>query len=320
MSFDLPDHWVWDCWIADDGETFHLFYLHAPTALGDPELRHRNARIGHATSSDLRVWTDHGPVLDAGSPGAPDETATWTGSVVADPDGTWRMFYTGASFDGAGRRNRETVLAATSPDLATWTKVDGFAIAADPRWYEVLDDGTWHEEAWRDPWVVADPAGHGWHMLVTARGREGADEDRGVIGHATSPDLRSWTLGAPLTRPGAGFAHLEVPQTLSIDGADFVVFSCDAAHLRGARRGERGGVWAMRGGIEHGVDPSTAALVTDEPIYAGRVVRDRDGRWMLIGFEFPEGDGSFVGRISDPLPLVVDASGHLTTHERQEAR
>ena len=59
LAFRLPDHWVWDFWLADDGDRYHLFYLHAPKSLGDPQLRHRNARIGHASSTDLR-WTNHG--------------------------------------------------------------------------------------------------------------------------------------------------------------------------------------------------------------------------------------------------------------------
>ncbi len=28
----LPDSWVWDFWFADDGELYHLFFLHAPKA------------------------------------------------------------------------------------------------------------------------------------------------------------------------------------------------------------------------------------------------------------------------------------------------
>jgi sucrose-6-phosphate hydrolase SacC (GH32 family) len=68
VTFDLPNHWVWDFWIADDGTDFHLYYLHAPNSLGDPHLRHRNAKIGHATSPDLANWRDHGPVLGPGTP------------------------------------------------------------------------------------------------------------------------------------------------------------------------------------------------------------------------------------------------------------
>jgi len=52
----LEDDWIWDSWIADDGETYHLFYLHAPRALRDPRLRHTSATVGHATSTDLKTW------------------------------------------------------------------------------------------------------------------------------------------------------------------------------------------------------------------------------------------------------------------------
>ena len=82
MGFNLTDHWVWDFWLADDGEQHHLFYLHAPKSLGHPDLRHRNAKIGHATSTDLRSWTNHGRAFEPGLPGSFDGSATWTGSVV----------------------------------------------------------------------------------------------------------------------------------------------------------------------------------------------------------------------------------------------
>jgi beta-fructofuranosidase len=190
MTFSLDSHWVWDFWFADDGERFHMFYLHAPKSLGDPHLRHRNARIGRATSTDLVTWQDHGEVLTVGSPGDPDETATWTGSVVRGADGLWRMFYTGSSFPDASNTNIETILVATSADLHTWVKDPELVVAADPRWYEKLGDTEFPEEAWRDPWVLADPEGDGWHMLATARSNAGPDDrDRGVIAHATSPDL-----------------------------------------------------------------------------------------------------------------------------------
>ena len=100
MTFAREGHWVWDFWIADDGDRYHLFYLHAPTALGDERLRHRNARIGHAVSHDLREWEDLGEVLGPGAPDDFDATAVWTGCIVRDADGLWRMFYTGSRFLG----------------------------------------------------------------------------------------------------------------------------------------------------------------------------------------------------------------------------
>ncbi|GAA2075010.1 hypothetical protein GCM10009840_06020 [Pseudolysinimonas kribbensis] len=316
MTFALPDHWVWDFWIADDGTIFHLYYLHAPRSLGDPHLRHRNAAIGHATSDDLITWTDHGPVIGPGRAGEADASAAWTGSVIRDDAaGLWRMFYTGSRFPSpSDDANIESIVAASSRDLHDWDTASGAALEADPRWYELLGSGTWHEQAWRDPWVVADPRG-GWHMLLTARAAEGADErDRGVIGHAVSEDLLRWEARPPLSRPGSGFAHLEVVQWVLVEGRPVVVFSCDAEHLAGERAadGARGGVWAVPAGeigTEIGVESAT--LLTDESIYAGRIARSRSGEWVLLGFENVGERGEFVGRLSDPLPLRWTTQGQL---------
>ncbi len=187
-----------------------------PRAWGDPALRHRNARIGHATSHDLINWKSHGVVLQPDDPDAFDATSTWTGSVLQGPDGLWRMFYTGARFYET--HNIEAIGVATSPDLYTWTKQPAVVLEPDVRWYERYGDSAWPEEAWRDPWVFADPEGNGWHMLITARSNQGDVDDRGVIGHAVSPDLTTWEVRPPLSKPGAGFGHLEVPQTVIMDG------------------------------------------------------------------------------------------------------
>lgn len=303
MTFTLDAHWVWDFWFADDGEQFHLFYLHAPTSLGDQNLRHRNARIGHAVSQDLIEWTDLGPVLTPGAPGDIDETATWTGCVVQAPDGSWRMFYTGSRFLSAdSNANIETVAMAESTDLHTWTKRADVAVAADPRWYETLGTSAWPEEAWRDPWVFADPSGEGWHMLVTARSSSGDEMDRGVVGHATSSDLDSWVVQPPLSSTGAGFKHLEVPQVVTIEGRSALLFSCDTPALTGDR--ERGGVWSVSIDATTGPYPTDrATLLVDERLYSGRAIENRAGQWVLLAFENRTENGGFAGSLSDPIPL-----------------
>jgi beta-fructofuranosidase len=37
----LPGAWVWDFWLADDGDRYHLFFLFASRALQDERRRHR---------------------------------------------------------------------------------------------------------------------------------------------------------------------------------------------------------------------------------------------------------------------------------------
>jgi beta-fructofuranosidase len=303
--------WVWDFWCAQDEERFHVFYLNAPRALGDENLRHRNARIGHAVSTDLVHWSPLPVPFGPGGQGAFDQTATWTGSVVRGDDGLWRMFYTGSRFLGPppSVANIETIGVATSPDLVTWEKHPGPVVVADPEWYETYGSSEWHEEAWRDPWVFRDPAGIGWHMLVTARANHGRLDDRGVIGHAYSDDLVTWTVLPPLSEPGAGFQHLEVPQIVEIEGRLLLVFSCVSTALSAphAARVPDAGTWIVP--IDSATGPfdiSQARPLTDHRLYAGKLLQDDSGRWVLLGFETSGIDGSFSGVISDPIPLAIE--------------
>ena len=308
MAFALDHFWVWDFWLAEHEDLYHLFYLHAPKSLGDPELRHRNARIGHATSRDLMKWQDHGEILRPGADGAFDETATWTGCVVEGHDGIWRLFYTGSRFLGTDTNaNIESVGVALSDDLYSWTKQPGPILTADPRWYETLGTSSWPEEAWRDPWVFADPDGTHWHMLITARTNHGDDAGRGVIGHAVSNDLEHWEARPPLSDPQQGFGHLEVPQLVEIDGHRLLVFSCNAPRLSQQRAGQIGGVWVAP--ADGPLDPfaiDRSTLLATEELYAGRLVQRRDGTWALMAFEMGSPGKPFEGRLCDPIPVRWD--------------
>jgi beta-fructofuranosidase len=292
---------------------FHLFYLHAPKSLGNPDLRHRNARIGHATAVDLTTWTAHGLAFDAGMPGSFDGSATWTGSVVRDGSGLWRMLYTGSRFLSPDSvANVETIGVATSHDLFTWTKQHGPICVADARLYETLGTSSWPEEAWRDPWVFRNGNDGVWHMLITARAKDGTEPDRGVMAHATSPNLDRWTVQPALSASGSGFAHLEVFQVVEVDGQNHIIFCCDTAKLCGARMGQTGGVWSMPVGVMPAmVDFSKARLLVDERLYAGRIATDRQGRPWLLAFNNVTADGQFLGGVSDPIAVSVGADGYL---------
>ena len=307
--FALPDSWVWDFWFADDGEHYHLFFLYASKALRDPEARHYRASIGHAISADLVSWTRIEDALVRADTPAFDDLATWTGSVVRHPDGTWFLFYTGSTAAPDGK-NVQRIGSATSQDLVTWQRVpENPVLAADPRWYETLDAGVWHDEAFRDPWVFADPDGDGWHMLVTARATTGEPFERGVVGHAVSEDLRHWEPRPPLTVPGPrGFGQLEVTQVEVVDGRPVLLFSCLAEHASPDRRatGTTGGIWAAPAGSLLGpFDIAAAEPVTDDRFYSGRLIRRRDDRWVLLAFHH-RGEHGFVGAISDPMPVAWD--------------
>jgi beta-fructofuranosidase len=297
----LPESWVWDFWFADDGEHYHLFFLHAPKALKDPQARHYRASIGHAVSADLTTWTRVADALVHGGPGDFDELATWTGSVTRGPDGTWLLFYTGARL--VEGKNVQSIGYATSPDLYTWEK-QGQVAQADSRWYEELADRGWHDEAFRDPWIMPDPDGNGWHLLITARGRTGPVDDRGVVGHCTSADLRTWEVRPPLSEVGQGFGQLEVMHTVVVEGQPFLIFSCLGRDMSAARlaTGTTGGTWAAKGASPLGpYDLAGARLLADSRFYVGRLVQLRDvGEWRFMAFDNELPDGAFGGTITDP--------------------
>jgi beta-fructofuranosidase len=301
----LADSWLWDFWLADDGDRYHLFFLFAARALEDERRRHGVAAIGHAVSDDLWSWERVGDVVAASEAPAFDDVATWTGSVVRDRDGRWWLFYTGVTLvDG---RFLQTIGAATSADLETWHKHPASPlVTADDRWYERLGGGVWHEEAWRDPWVLRDPDGDGWRMLITARANQGPDDDRGVVGSAVSADLRRWEVRPPLSRPGSGFGHLECPQVATVEDRHVLLFSCLDPQFSPARRrtGAAGGIMYVP--VDSPAGPfeiADASPLTSDAFYCGRIVHDRSGQPVLLAFRYYDQHRRFQGELSDPMPV-----------------
>lgn len=310
----LATQWVWDFWLADTGTEYHLFFLQAPR-VGDPDKRHWNTSVGHAVSNDLTQWRVLGDALRPSPEPAFDDLAIWTGSVVRGDDGTWYLFYTGLSRADDGQVQR--VGLATSADLTTWRKHGPDSlVSADPRWYHQFD-GSGEAEFWRDPWLIRDPGGDGWHMLVTATARDGEVGQRGVIGHARSPDLLSWQVLPPLSRTDSGLGQLEVPQLVVVEAEPVLLFNCLGPQLSPARRkaGELGGVWVLRPDSLLGpYDVEQATRLTDESLYVGKLIQRRDGQWVLLAFVNQDADGAFVGSISDPMPVALPVgSGVLLT-------
>ncbi len=316
--FALDDSWVWDFWTANDGKNYHLFFLYASKALHDPDARHYRASIGHAVSTDLVRWRRIEDALVRSDAPAFDDLATWTGSVIQHPDGTWFMFYTGVTLGPYG--NVQSIGYATSQDLVTWDK-QGQVAAADGRWYEKAADRGWHDEAFRDPWVMADPDGKGWHLLVTARARTGPLDDRGVVGHCWSPDLRTWQVMEPLTAPGQGFGQLEVMHTAVVDGQPFLLFSCLSGETSEVRKASGlGGTWAARAETVTGpYDIAGAQLISGPELYVGRLVQTLDGLWRYLAFTNDQADGGFGGTIIDPLPARL-ADGRLVVERKRITR
>ncbi len=297
---DLDDDWVWDFWTAHDGEIHHAFFLHAPRSLGDPDLRHHHAAVGHAVSEDLMSWTRLPDALAPQPEPAFDDLATWTGSVVRDDDGTWWLFTSGLSSVEDGRVQR--IGAATSRDLVTWERTD-LVLEVDPRWYAVADHRG--ETHWRDPFVVRGPDGR-WHLYLTAK--TPGDRGNGVAGHATSTDLATWEVGPPLSPPTGRFDQLEVVSLAEVEGRWVLLFSCLSPEMPGAEP-DSGGVWSVPvAGPGAPVDLDRAVRLTSERLYVGRVV-EHEGRARFLAFENRDADGCFSGGVIDPLDVVWREDG-----------
>ena len=147
----VADRWIWDSWIADDGDDYHLFFLHAPSSLGDPSLRHARARIGHAVSPDLVEWRLVDDALGP-APTGWDDLALWTGSVARADDGRWFLYYT--AINTAGTSYATSASASPRPsDLLTWTRV-GDGPSSSP-----IRAGTRRSTARRAERDVARPVG-----------------------------------------------------------------------------------------------------------------------------------------------------------------
>lgn len=317
MALVVPGKWLWDFWLAQDGIDYHIFYLQADRSLGDQMLRHWNVSIGHAVSQDLRNWEILPDALKPGPGPRWDDKTTWTGSIIQHA-GTWYMFYTGSSEADEGLVQR--IGMATSPDLLTWTRYGAAPlIEADPQWYELLDRDLWHDQAWRDPFIYHDEESDLFHAFITARANHGPADARGVIGHATSPDLLAWTVQEPVS-PVGEFGHLEVPQIVPINGRYYLVFCCPISEYAHARR-DRFADDLTTGTFYLTADSLTGPYTFDTEqilfadktgsLYSGKLVQAPGGEWVFMAFRNLDSSGNFIGDIIDPLPVSIDSNGVL---------
>jgi beta-fructofuranosidase len=309
----LAGRWIWDFWIVDHDGRYHAFYLQAPSSLGDPELRHWNATIGHSVSTDLVNWEPMEDALRPGSGDSWDSMATWTGSIIRLGE-EWRMYYTGVSTAEDGLVQR--IGFANSCDLVTWRKHPANpVIETDPQWYETLDAGAWVDQAWRDPWIHTDGDGT-LSAYITARVGYGPPDGRGVIALATSSDGLDWAVMPPISEPG-DFASLEVPQLVVLGDRSYLVFSVRASETSEARRRTH----AALSGVHYleGLSPRGPFRLASGPFltgdahgtrYAGKVIEHR-GQLVLMTSHHGLTSTGYVAVLGDPQHLRVTEDGKL---------
>lgn len=203
-DFAPPGMWTNDNWFIKAGATYHAFYLQVPRCIGAGNrwtIGGRLSQIGHATSPDLRTWTDHGPVV-VPVPGTWVEMLA-TGSVVAF-GGKWWMPFT-------VNQGKPGVAMAVSENLMDWQLVgEGPVVPAG----EYV--GQWQGQPlkWRpcaDPYLYPEPL-DGWMVMTINAQVVGAPPgENGCLATWRSRDLLTWEPGPVLLYPGT-IERLETPQ------------------------------------------------------------------------------------------------------------
>lgn len=295
----------------DDGENYHIFYLQADRHTDNASERHLNASIGHATSTNLKDWHEVGTALTKSPPGSWDDVATWTGSVIKNPNSNeYLLFYTGVhrSQDGLVQE----IGVATSIDLVNWKKYGHGSIAqADPNYYACQENGA-RDTDFRDPWVFFDSRDKNWHMLITANSPFDSNiKTRGIVGHAVSQNLFDWTVLPPLS-DATQFGQTEVLQVIEENGKYVGVFCCGSDYIENKPDAFVTGTYSVPMDSPTGPFHFEKADIFNAPfIYAGRMIRDRAGQLNLIGFLTASHDSKAPCEISNPIPVELTAHGTL---------
>ncbi len=168
-------------------------------------------------TSDLTDWSKPVEAVPVGEAGTPDYW-TGSGSVIADPEGGYRLYYTG--HDPEGRPKEVTMEARAERLTGPWTKIPDTTFAGLP---------TYDEWDFRDPFVFWNEDADAWWMLLTTR-----HGGKAAIGLYTSPDLGGWTAATPLYAEESPL-NLEVPDLFSEDDDWFLIYSDQRDNSRQVR-------------------------------------------------------------------------------------
>ena len=285
----LPDDWVWDSWIAQDGEHLPpLLPQGAARARGpDAAARPRHHRARHVdrprgvdrprrprwpprptagTTSRCGPGRRCAPTTAAGGCSTPRSTPPRARPArpadrrrrVRRPAHLAHVRRTGRSSPptraGTGRSTRTAAPArpgATRSCSATPTATAG--------------------TCW-SPRACATPTGTTTACSPTPR----------------SHDLVSWEVRPPVTGAPSGFGQVEVPQVRVVDGRPVLVFTCHPEEQSDARKAEHGlwCTWSVAGEPGGSLlgpwDLSRAVPFRPEPtLFAAPLVQAPDGGWAL---------------------------------------
>lgn len=180
--------------------------------------------FSHASSDDLRHWTEHPPVISISHATYPDskerfkDRNVWAPHVIAHAGRYW-MFYTSVN-----EHVSQSISLATSEDLFHWTEYENNPVFTP----EGIPWATWGRDRWgacRDACVIKQ--GERFYLYVTADVRPSKDsDDTGAIIVARSTDLVHWEAPAIAVR---GPIACESPQVWPLGETFYLLTSSHGA-------------------------------------------------------------------------------------------
>jgi hypothetical protein len=180
---------------------FHIFYIRHDTSVIDDSTERD---FGHATSSDLMIWTQSTPVLPV-RPSNWDNWHVWAPSIIAVSD-SFIMFYTGVT-NGPGFNLYQRMGIATSHDLTNWIRRDAPIFDCTQPTWDVCDPLN-AATSFRDPFVMPDPANPGTDVMYYSANLS-SDPAQMVAGLASSTyPFATWTDVMPML-------NTDIPQSFS---------------------------------------------------------------------------------------------------------
>lgn len=206
-----PGEYVTDFCITRRQGVYHLFHIRGERWTWPQG--YREIDLGHAVSTDLRLWTPQAPVIPAGRPGAWDEAGVWAPDIV-ERDGLYHLFYTGS--DAA---YNQRIGLATSPDLYHWTKHPANPVIAPGPW---SDRARGTQVAGRDAMVFADNQAGRYLLYYTATLADG----RPCIALASSQNLTEWEdLGPTFVEDDPRYNRCESAYVIEHAGRYYLFYS-----------------------------------------------------------------------------------------------
>lgn len=209
--YHFPGEYVTDFCIVRQHGLYHLFHIRGERWTWP--VGYRELDLGHATSTDLRTWTPHEPVLPAGPTGAWDEMGNWAPDII-EKNGVFYCYYTGSD-----KNNNQAIGLATSVDLFTWEKHPNNPVVVPGPW---SDQHVGRDVAGRDAMVYHDQVRNRYLLYYTATMADG----RACIALAQSTDLIHWEdRGPTYIEEDRRFNRLESAYLVPKEGKYYLFYS-----------------------------------------------------------------------------------------------